>query len=194
MQADLFSYVDSREEIEKEIMNCKKCPLSNTRTNAVPGEGGFKKKIMFVGEAPGKWEDLKGRPFVGAAGKYLDSLLSQIGLTREDVFITNIVKCRPPGNRDPTDIEIAACSPYLDRQISIMKPKVICPLGRFAAQYILKKYGFVMKSISAVQGRVFRGDVVIIPMYHPAAALYHGQWKKDIESSFKVLKGLIEEL
>ena len=194
MQADLFSFGDSLEKIVDEIKNCRKCPLWKTRKNPVPGEGGFRKKIMFIGEAPGKWEDIKGRPFVGAAGKYLDELLSSIGLSREDVYITNILKCRPPNNRDPKDDEIAACSPYLDRQISIMKPRVICPLGRFSSHYILKKYEFEMRSISSVQGKVFRGEVIIIPMYHPAAALYHGEWKMELEKSFKVLKDVLDEL
>ena len=194
MQTSLFTFSDSREKIEEDINVCKKCALSETKTNTVPGEGGFRKKVMFVGEAPGKWEDIKGRPFVGAAGKYLDELLQSIGLSREDVFITNIVKCRPPGNRDPTDEEIAACSPYLDRQIAVMKPKIIVPLGRFSSGYILKKFGFNMKSISAVQGKVFRGDVIIIPMYHPAAALYHGKWKPELERSFEVLKNVLEEV
>lgn len=196
MQMDLFSFdsSDSLEKIEEEIRSCTKCPLAKTRKNAVPGEGGFRKKVMFIGEAPGRWEDIKGRPFVGAAGKYLDELLASIGLSREDVYITNIVKCRPPGNRDPTDEEISLCSPYLERQLAVMKPRVICPLGRFSAKYILEKFGFAMKSISAVQGKVFRGkDVIIIPMYHPAAALYHGQWKPALERSFKILREVLDE-
>ncbi len=194
MQADLFSFGDSLDKIVEEIKNCKKCPLWKTRKNPVPGEGGFARKIMFVGEAPGKWEDIKGRPFVGAAGKYLDELLASIGLSRRDVYITNIIKCRPPNNRDPTEEEIQTCSPYLDRQISIMKPKIICPLGRFSSEYILRKYGFEMRSISSVQGRVFRGEVIIIPMYHPAAALYHGQWKPALQNAFQTLKEVIDEL
>ncbi len=192
---DLFSFSDSLDGVEEEIRACKKCPLHKTRKNAVPGEGGFRKKIMFIGEAPGKWEDIKGRPFVGAAGKYLDELLASVGLSREDVYITNIVKCRPPGNRDPLPEEIRACAPYLERQISVMKPKIICPLGRFSAKYILEKYGFTMKSISSAQGKVYQHpEVIIIPMYHPAAALYHGQWKPALESSFKKLRKIIDEM
>ena len=192
MQTDLFSFSTSGDIVD-EIRKCKKCSLWKTRKNPVPGEGGFQRRIMFVGEAPGKWEDIKGRPFVGSAGKYLDELLFSIGLSRGDVYITNIVKCRPPGNRDPKDEEIRACAPYLDYQITSMKPKVICPLGRFSAKYILEKFGFAMKSISEVQGRIFRGDIDILPMYHPAAALYHAQWKQELEKAFRALNGLIDE-
>jgi len=191
MQATLYNFGDSLERIKKEIRECKKCPLYKTRKNAVPGEGGFKKKIMFVGEAPGRREDELGRPFVGAAGKFLDELLASIKLSREDVYITNIVKCRPPGNRDPTDEEIKLCSPYLDRQIAVMKPRVICPLGRFSARYILEKFGFEMDKISKIQGKVFEGEILILPMYHPAAALYHQNLKTELYKSFEVLKSLL---
>ncbi len=191
MQTTLYSFDDTLEKIEEEIRNCKRCPLHKGRKNAVPGEGGNKKKIMFIGEAPGRREDELGRPFVGAAGKFLDELLSEINLSREDVYITNVVKCRPPNNRDPTDEEIALCSPYLERQIEILKPRIICPLGRFAAKYILEKYGFEMSSISKVQGKIFEGEVIIIPMYHPAAALYHQNLKDDLRRSFKVLSTMI---
>ncbi len=191
MQTTLYNFGDSLEKIEKEIKGCKKCPLYKTRKNAVPGEGGFQRRIMFVGEAPGRREDELGRPFVGAAGKFLDELLASIGLSRKDVYITNIVKCRPPGNRDPTDEEIKLCSPYLDRQIAVMKPRIICPLGRFSAKYILEKFGFEMDKISRVQGRVFEGEFLILPMYHPAAALYHQNLKSELYKSFEVLKSLL---
>lgn len=191
MQTTLYNFGDSLEKIEKEIKECKKCPLYKTRKNAVPGEGGFQRRIMFVGEAPGRREDELGRPFVGAAGKFLDELLASIGLSRKDVYITNIVKCRPPGNRDPTDEEIKLCSPYLDRQIAIMKPRIICPLGRFSAKYILEKFGFEMGKISKIQGKVFEGNILILPMYHPAAALYHQNLKTELYKSFEVLKSLL---
>ncbi len=191
MQTTLYNFGDSLEKIEKEIKGCKKCPLYKTRKNAVPGGGGFQRRIMFVGEAPGRREDELGRPFVGAAGKFLDELLASIGLSRKDVYITNIVKCRPPGNRDPTDEEIKLCSPYLDRQIAVMKPRIICPLGRFSAKYILEKFGFEMDKISRVQGRVFEGEFLILPMYHPAAALYHQDLKNELYKSFEVLKSLL---
>jgi len=191
MQTTLYSFEDSIEKIEKEIRECKKCPLHRLRKNAVPGEGGHKRRIMFIGEAPGRREDELGRPFVGAAGKFLDELLASIGLTREDVYITNVVKCRPPNNRDPTDEEISLCAPYLERQIEILKPRIICPLGRFSAKYILEKYGFEMTTISKVQGKIFEGEVIIIPMYHPAAALYHQNLKEDLRRSFQVLSRII---
>ncbi len=191
MQTTLYSFGDSLKKIENEIRKCKKCPLYRMRKNAVPGEGGHKKKIMFIGEAPGRREDELGRPFVGAAGKFLDELLGEIGLSREDVYITNVVKCRPPNNRDPTDEEISLCSPYLERQIEALKPRIICPLGRFSAKYILEKYGFEMSTISKVQGKIFEGEVIIIPMYHPAAALYHQNLKDDLRRSFKVLSDML---
>ncbi len=191
MQTTLYNFGDSLEKIEEEIKKCQKCPLYKTRKNAVPGEGRFEKKIMFVGEAPGRREDELGRPFVGAAGKFLDELLASIELSRKDVYITNIVKCRPPGNRDPTDEEIKLCSPYLDRQIAVMKPRIICPLGRFSAKYILEKFGFEMDKISKIQGSVFEGEVLILPMYHPAAALYHQNLKNELYKSFEVLKSLL---
>ncbi len=194
MQTDLFSFSDSLKKIEEEIMECTRCPLHRMRKNPVPGEGGHRKRIMFVGEAPGRREDELGRPFVGAAGKFLDELLSGIGLTREDVYITNIVKCRPPGNRDPTELEIRTCSPYLDRQIQVLKPRIICPLGRFSAKYILEKFGFEMKSITRAQGKIYRADkILILPMYHPAAALYHQNLKDELKKSFIVLKDILEE-
>jgi len=194
MQTQIFSFGDSKEKIEKEIKMCKKCPLHKTRKNAVPGEGGNRKRIMFIGEAPGRREDELGRPFVGAAGKFLDELLDSIGLGREDVYITNIVKCRPPGNRDPTELEIKICSPYLDRQINILDPRIICPLGRFSAKYILERYGFDMESITKVHGKIYKADkILILPMYHPAAALYHQYLKEELRKSFNVLKNIIEE-
>lgn len=136
------------------------------------GSGSYDAKVMFVGgEAPGYWEDQKGLPFVGRAGKVLDELLEEIGLSRDEIYITNIVKCRPPENRDPTEEEIKACSPYLDRQIDIIRPKVIVPLGRHSMRYILEKFGFEVEPISKIHGKTFEastlfGKFVIMPMYH----------------------------
>ena len=167
--------MDKRElikKIEEEVSNCRKCSLWATRKNPVPGSGSVYTSVMLVGEAPGFHEDLQGKPFVGAAGKYLDQLLSIAGLKRENVYITNVLKCRPPGNREPQPNEIKACTPYLDRQIEIIEPKVIIALGNYAASYLLEKYGFKPASIGRIHGKPFRtysllGELIIVPMYHP---------------------------
>lgn len=184
-------------KLEERIRACRKCPLGELRTNAVPGSGSYDAEIMFVGEAPGYWEDQKGLPFVGRAGKLLDELLAEIGLRREDVYITNIVKCRPPENRDPTEEEIRACSPYLDMQIDIIRPKVIVPLGRHSMGYIMKKFGFQPEPISKIHGKVFEartlfGRIVIMPTYHPAAALYKPPLREELRADFRRLKELLE--
>jgi len=187
------------EKINEEIKSCKKCPLSETRINAVPGSGNEKAKIMFIGEAPGRNEDIQGLPFVGAAGKFLDELLNEINLSRNDVFITNVVKCRPPNNRDPTKEEIEMCHGYLDRQIEIINPKIICTLGRFSMEYILDKFNISHGSITISHGKIFEiknlfGKFLIIPMYHPAAALYNPNLKDTIREDFKILKSIIEKM
>jgi len=184
-------------ELEEKIRACKKCTLGTLRTNAVPGAGSYDARVMFVGEAPGYWEDQKGLPFVGRAGKVLDELLEGIGLTREDVYITNIVKCRPPENRDPTEDEIKACSPYLDMQIDVIRPRVIVPLGRHSMRYLLEKFGFSPGPISKIHGEVFEtrtlfGRIVIMPMYHPAAALYRPPLKEELRKDFLRLKELLD--
>lgn len=183
-------------KLEEKIRNCQKCPLGQLRTNAVPGAGSYDAKVMFVGEAPGYWEDQKGLPFVGRAGKVLDELLAEIGLSRDEVYITNIVKCRPPENRDPTEDEIKACAPYLDRQIDIIRPKVIVPLGRHSMKYILEKFGFKAEPISKIHGKTFEartlfGKIVIMPMYHPAAALYRPPIREELRKDFQKLKELL---
>lgn len=186
-------------KLEEKIKNCKKCPLGMLRTNAVPGSGSYDADVMFVGEAPGYWEDQKGLPFVGRAGKVLDELLAEIGLKREDVYITNIVKCRPPNNRDPNEDEIKACSPYLDRQIDIIRPKIIAPLGRHSMSYILRKFGFEPEPISRIHGKIFEarilfGRIIIMPMYHPAVALYRPQLKEELRRDFKKLRGILDNV
>ena len=185
--------------IEEKIRNCQKCPLGKLRTNAVPGSGNYGARVMFVGEAPGYWENKKGLPFVGRAGKVLDELLEEIGLNRDEVYITNIVKCRPPENRDPTEDEIKACSPYLDRQIDIIRPKVIVPLGRHSMGYILRKFGFEPGPISKIHGKTFEahtlfGKIVIMPMYHPAAALYKPPLREELRRDFAKLKAILAGL
>lgn len=172
-------------EIEIEILSCKRCPLYQTRTHPVPGEGGFNKKIMLIGEAPGKNEDLQGRPFVGRAGKLLDEALSAAGLTRKDVYITNVLKCRPPNNRDPTEEEINACSPFLEKQMEILKPKVVIALGRFAWAWLCERFGVTYSPISEARGRVFTVSTLtmsfkLVPTYHPAAVLR----RKNLRDAF----------
>ncbi len=176
-------------EVAREVNACQRCPLHLARRKAVPGEGPANARIMFIGEAPGFHENVQGRPFVGAAGQFLDELLEGIGLKREDVYITNVVKCRPPGNRDPEPEELEACMPYLDRQIQAIRPKVIVTLGR----YSMSKFVQGVK-ISQVHGKPFkvRGQLVV-PMYHPAAALHQPSLRRVVEADFAQLPALIEQ-
>ena len=173
------------DEITQKINKCTLCPLHSGRTKTVPGEGSKTAKIMFVGEGPGKNEDEKGIPFCGASGKFLDELLSSINLSRKDVFITNVVKCRPPENRDPTFEEINTCTThYLFNQISLINPKVVAFLGRHSMGVFMKD----MK-ISQVHGKAFkRKDKIFIPLYHPAVGLYNGGMRKSILEDFQIIK------
>jgi DNA polymerase len=174
--------------IDREVRECIKCDLHKGRKNAVPGDGSINASIVLVGEAPGQEEDLQGRPFVGAAGKLLSQLLKSIGLRREDVYITNIVKCRPPANRPPRVEEVSACSDYLDRQINLIKPKMICPMGNVALKTFLGKD----TSISKVHGQPVstRESRMIFPLYHPAAALYTARLRSVLEDDFRKLSKL----
>jgi DNA polymerase len=172
------------------VSDCRLCPLGRTRTRAVPGVGPADARIMIVGEAPGQQEDLKGEPFVGAAGKLLDQLLRGIGLSRQDVFITNILKCRPPGNRDPLPEEALACSPYLEQQIQFINPGVILLLGRHALARLLPGH----ESITRMHGRVIEKDgVTYIPIYHPAAALYNSFLLRPLEQDFQAVKAHLDQ-
>jgi DNA polymerase len=182
--------VSELQQLAAEIRSCQKCPLFQGRTNAVPGEGPEDAQIMFIGEGPGFHEDRQGRPFVGASGNLLEELLAGIGLTRDQVFIANVVKCRPPGNRDPLPDEIEACRPYLDRQIELIQPKIIVTLGRFSMQ----RY-FPGQSITRIHGQVKRvGNVAYVPMFHPAAALRNPRWMEALQQDFARLPGLLAEL
>ncbi len=183
------------EKIGREVLNCRKCSLYKERSHPVLGQGDPKAKIMFIGEAPGYWEDQKGQPFVGAAGKVLDELLDSVGIKREEVYISNILKCRPPNNRDPKPEEITACAPYLERQIKIIGPKIICPLGRYSMTFIMGMFGLKseIQPISKIHGRVFElrslfQDIRIIPLYHPAVATYNANMKEILKKDFKVLE------
>lgn len=187
------------EELERIVKNCTKCPLHEGRTNAVFGDGNIDADIMFIGEAPGRNEDLQGKPFVGQAGKLLTEAIESIGLNRSDVYITNVVKCRPPKNRDPTKEEIAACEPYLDKQISIINPSIIVTLGRFAMRYMLNKYNLGSHTISKVRGRIFElhtldKTIYFIPTYHPAAILYRQGLKFEFQSDFMKIKELLGKI
>lgn len=176
-------------DIAEEIRGCQQCRLAGSRTNAVPGEGPANSRIMFIGEGPGFHEDQQGRPFVGAAGGFLEELLDSIGLGRRDVYITNLVKCRPPGNRDPQEDELEICtSNYLDRQIEIINPDVIVTLGRFS----MARY-FAGAKISQIHGQPkVVGGRLVVPMYHPAAALHQPSLRSVVEEDFSHLPEWIE--
>ena len=174
---------DSLEKIAANVRGCPLCKLARTRKNAVPGEGQLSAKIMFIGEAPGRSEDEKGRPFVGAAGRILDELLKKAGIERSEVFITNIVKCQPPNNRVPKEDELTACRPYLDRQIALIKPKVICILGRTAYSSLLGG-----SSITANRGKIVeRAGQKYFLTFHPAAVIYNKGLLSALEADLKKL-------
>jgi uracil-DNA glycosylase len=171
------------------VRTCRLCPLGYSRTQAVPGEGSDHAVVMFVGEGPGFDEDRQGRPFVGRSGKYLTSVLEKVGIRREDVYITNVVKCRPPDNRDPMPDELRACKPYLEHQVELINPRIIVTLGRFSMSY-----WFPEASITRVHGQVRnigRGRAALA-MFHPAAALRNPQWQVEFEKDMQKLPDLIE--
>ncbi len=175
--------------IAQEVSECQKCPLHLARRKPVPGEGPADAKIMLIGEAPGFHENVQGRPFVGAAGEFLDELLQKAGLKRSEIFITNVVKCRPPGNRDPEPQELAACEPYLDRQIRAIRPKVIVTLGRFSMAKFIPH-----AKISQIHGQPIRiRGQLIVPMYHPAAALHQPSLRRTVEADFARLPEIIAQ-
>ena len=175
-------------QIAEQVTTCTACKLHSSRKHAVPGEGPVHADLIFIGEGPGFHENEQGRPFVGAAGKFLEELLGTIGLSREDVFIGNVIKCRPPGNRDPMLDEIEACTPYLERQIEVINPKVIITLGRFS----MARY-FPEAKISQIHGQPKEiNGRLIVPMYHPAAALHQPSLRETVKSDFAKLPGLIE--
>ena len=175
--------------ISKEISACTGCALHESRKNPVPGDGPATAEIMFIGEGPGFHENEQGHPFVGASGKFLDQLLAQASVTRADVFIANVVKCRPPGNRDPLPDELAACDAFLEAQIEAINPSIIVTLGRFS----MNKF-FPGAKISAVHGQMKRiGERFVIPMFHPAAALHQAALKPSILGDFAKLPDQLNE-
>ncbi len=194
--------VEQMRQIKEEIISLQSSPLFEFRTEQgylpVIGEGSHDAKIMFIGEAPGKNEAKTGRPFCGRAGNILNELLSSVNIKREDVYITNIVKDRPPENRDPLPEEINSYGPFLDRQIEIIQPKVIATLGRYSMVYILEKFGLkdMLLPISAMHGKSFEagasyGKIMIVPLYHPAVAIYNSHTKDTLIQDFQILKTFI---
>ena len=180
------------ESIARDIRSCTKCPLQRSRKKAVPGEGDAGAKILLIGEGPGQSEDNSGRPFVGDAGTFLEELLSSIKIKRQDVFITNIVKCRPPNNRDPLDEEVRICTTaYLYDQTRLIKPKLIITLGRHSMHQFFPQ----LRSISEVHGKAYKkaGQVYML-MYHPAAALYQASLKATIKEDFKKIPEILRQI
>ncbi len=179
----------SVDQIANQVLSCTKCVLAETRTQAVPGAGSSSAAVMFIGEGPGKNEDEQGLPFIGRAGKLLDSLLEQVPLLRDDVYITNVVKCRPPGNRDPEPDEVAACLPYLQAQIELIDPRVIVTLGRHS---MLRFYP--QGKISNDHGRIINiGKRVLLPVYHPAAALRNPRLNETLKQDMKRIPEAVRE-
>lgn len=175
--------------VAQEVRACTRCKLHLSRKNAVPGEGPAEAEVLFIGEGPGFHENEQGRPFVGAAGKFLEELLATVGLRREQVFICNVVKCRPPGNRDPLPEEIEACAAYLDRQLQAVNPKLIVTLGRFS----MARY-FPGAKISEVHGKPRRVEGrLVVPMYHPAAALHQPSLRRIVEQDFAAIPAHLEQ-
>ncbi len=183
------------EKLKQEITNCQKCDLHKTRTNAVVGQGNENTDIMLIGEAPGFNEDKQGFPFVGRAGKVLDEVLKSTNLSREEIYIANILKCRPPKNRNPKNQEIKTCTIHLNKQIELINPKIICCLGNFASQFIMEKFniGDKFEGISKVRGQIFKvttleGTLKIMPMFHPAVATYNPQKIEILKQDFAKIK------
>lgn len=181
---------DTLEKVTAEVKSCQACGLHRGRKNAVPGAGSDHAEVMFIGEGPGFHEDQQGLPFVGAAGKFLDELLEMIGLKRKEVYITNVIKCRPPANRDPRPEEIDACRDFLNRQIDLIQPKMIITLGRFS----MARY-FPNAKISRIHGQARKiGGILYYPMYHPAAALHQPSLRRTVEEDMLKIPDLIARI
>jgi uracil-DNA glycosylase len=184
---------DELVELYHEVKSCQRCPLYATRTQVVFGSGNADADLMFVGEAPGFHEDQQGRPFVGAAGKLLDKLLDEIGMSREDVFIANVLKSRPPGNRDPQLEEIEACKPFLTRQIELIEPRVICTLGNFSTKLLTRRQDGITRVHGRPQDHVIAGlPIRIYPIFHPAAGLRSTAMLETLRQDFQQLPELLE--
>jgi uracil-DNA glycosylase len=184
---------DELVELYHEVKSCRRCPLYATRTQVVFGSGNADADLMFVGEAPGFHEDQQGRPFVGAAGKLLDKLLDEIGMSREDVFIANVLKSRPPGNRDPQLEEIEACTPFLTRQIELIEPRVICTLGNFSTKLLTRRQDGITRVHGRPQDHLIAGlPIRIYPIFHPAAGLRSTAMLETLRQDFQQLPELLE--
>ena len=178
-------------QLSASLQDCQRCQLASGRTQVVFGTGNPQASIMFVGEAPGFYEDRQGEPFVGAAGKLLTELLQSIGLERADIYIANVIKCRPPNNRDPLPDEIDICKPFLLQQIELIQPKLVCTLGNFATQTLLER----KVGITKVRGQVIRLEhFVVFPLFHPAAALHQGNLRVPLKEDFQKLKAVLEHM
>jgi DNA polymerase len=180
------------QELEVKIATCTQCRLHESRLNTVPGEGNLDSPIVFIGEGPGRKEDETARPFVGSAGKLLTKMLTAVGLTRNDVYIANIVKCRPPKNRKPRADEVKTCTPYLEWQLSIISPHVIAPMGNSSVSYILRKYNLENAPIGEIHGRPYKvkaqwGSIVVYPLFHPAAVLYNRTLEEEMLKDYRKL-------
>ena len=186
------------ENLRRRVQRCRRCELWKTRRNPVFGEGPANARIMLVGLGPGRQEDLQGRPFVGAAGKFLDRLLEEAGLRRDQLYITNVMKCYLPDNRASED-QVKACSPYLDQQIEIIQPELIIALGNLAASYLLGKFGLKPESMEKMHGKVYEASTLIltlriVPMYHPASALRNPGLRDRLIEDWRELGARLREL
>jgi len=185
-------------ELENEIKSCTRCPLHKSRKNAVPGEGPRDAKVMFVGEAPGATEDELGRPFVGAAGRLLTMTMEAAGLKRSEVYITNVVKCRPPNNREPREEEIRACSPFLEKQLELLKPAIVVTLGNVAGKWFFERSGLRWPGVTRARGKVYRVsihglEIKLIPTIHPAAALYNPGMRTLLQEDLRKVREVLQE-
>ena len=186
------------DELIHQIRECRKCTLWKNAKNPVPGEGDLNTSLMMIGEAPGYHEDIKGQPFVGSAGRVLNELLMSIGIKRNEVFIGNIIKHRPDENRDPNEEEIKACGSYIERQIQIIKPRLIVTLGRHSTKYVMSNVDVEFRGISEIRGKVFEKHLFgihlkIMPTFHPAATLYNPTYRNFLENDFQMINKLLEE-
>jgi DNA polymerase len=194
---DVASKGERLERVTAEVRACRRCPLHEGRMNPVVGDGCLNSPLVLVGEAPGRKEDEQGKPFVGSAGKLLDSMLEDAGLTRSKLFITNIVKCRPPKNRRPLSKEVRACSRHQETLLGIISPRVVAPMGNSSTGHFLRMFGLEKAKIGDVHGSVFYveaswGDVILFPLYHPAAVLYNRTLEQELRDDFASLRRLLE--